>query len=229
MSIVSPIKKQPSLREQAFASIRNAIVRGRLVPGSLVSEQSIADQVGVSRTPVREALLQLAEEGFVEFVRNSGVRITALSNEHMEEVFTLRACIEGFCARMIADAEDKRAEVVPQLRSLLAEQQAIVASGDHTLWVDANMDFHMLIVKSCNNALMIDTLAHLRGHTMRIGYQLNESVHVRMQQSLAEHTLIVDQIAAGKGAAAARLVESHMHATTELMKQQLSRQRGGLA
>src|SRR5690606_29684357 len=114
-----------SLRERAIVSIRDAIICGRLAPGVLVSEQVLADQAGISRTPVREALLQLADEGLVEFVRNAGVRITQINEAHLTNLFSLRACIEGYCARKVAQS-DRRHEVVFELRSLLDEQRSII-------------------------------------------------------------------------------------------------------
>ena len=96
------VKRPISFRNQALSQLRNGIVVGSLQPGSLHSEQTIAEKLGLSRTPIREALLQLANEGLVQFVPNRGVRVTPLDGEHLAYVLQFRAAIEGCGASRMA-------------------------------------------------------------------------------------------------------------------------------
>jgi DNA-binding GntR family transcriptional regulator len=148
-------------------------VTGKLEPGSMHSEQSIAADMAISRTPIREALLQLASEGLVEFVPQRGVRITEFNAEHLAQVFQFRAAIEGFCAAKLAG--QARPDALSRLDAELERQSAIIAADDRLAWVKANMDFHTQIVASAGNKLMVDALASLASHTMCIGYRMNYS------------------------------------------------------
>lgn len=220
-SLLRPLPKIPSLRQRALEEIRDSIVTGRLPAGLLVSEQVLAAQAGISRTPVREALLQLADEGLVEFERNAGVRITRIDEEHLTNLFQLRACIEGFCAHHSALRPDREA-LAEELHGMLAEQRQIIAAADYVRWIKANMEFHMRLVQQAGNQLMIEALEKLRSHTMRIGYQVNEQHASRMLQSEQEHRRIVDFIAAGEAEKARDAVTKHMTFTTDLMHRLLA-------
>lgn len=205
------------MREKALAKLRDAIVLGQLPPGSMISEQDLADQLHISRTPTREALLQLRAEGLIEFVPNRGVRITVPSIEHLADMYSLRAGIEGYCAMLLARRADRQ-RVVDVLDGALGEQRRIIDAEDHSAWVVANMDFHLALVEACKNSLMVDSIRSVASHAMRIGHSINEAVRIRMEQSLVEHRMIVDAIRSGDPATAFRHVESHLVVTTALMR-----------
>lgn len=217
---IATVKKYPSLREQVCASIREAIVQGRLAQGVLVSEQVIADQVGVSRTPVREALLQLAQEGLVEFVRNAGVRIMVPTAEHLAQVYALRACIEAHCARAMAEY-GADGPLVAGLREDLDLQRRIVAAADPVAWVEANMDFHRKIVEASGNGLMLEAWDRLRGHIVRAGLRFHAANPGRMVLCLQEHLRIVDGIGQADSAETQDAVEAHLRGTAALLAQTL--------
>jgi DNA-binding GntR family transcriptional regulator len=210
------VARQQSLRSQAVDQLRGAIVSGRLEPGSMHSEQSIAADMTISRTPIREALLQLASEGLVEFVPQRGVRITEFNAEHLAQVFQFRAAIEGFCAAKLAS--QPQPEALTQLDAELERQSAIIGADDRLAWVQANMDFHARIVATAGNRLMVDALASLASHTMRIGYRMNHR-RQRMQESVDEHSAVVEAIRRRDPDRARALASEHLYVTTVLMKQ----------
>jgi DNA-binding GntR family transcriptional regulator len=180
------------------------------------SEQAIATRLAISRTPIREALLQLANEGLVEFVPQRGVRITTFDPAHLAQVFDFRAAIEGHCAAILAARQEP--EVIKRLESGLARQSAIIASDDRLAWVKANMNFHSVLVASAGNRLMEDALALLASHTMRIGYRMNLR-RQRMRESLDEHSAIVDAIKRQEADRARSLAAEHLYITRALMEQ----------
>jgi DNA-binding GntR family transcriptional regulator len=210
------VKRPLSFRHQALEQLRNAIVVGTLEPGSLHSEQTIAAKLGLSRTPIREALLQLANEGLVNFVPNRGVRIAALNSEHLAHVLQFRAAIEGCGASRMAASRDP--QLIARLDAELKRQRAIIKAGDRLVWVTANMDFHMVLAASSENTLMIDAFAPLASHTKRLGYRMNHRAQ-RMRESLDEHSAIVDAIRRGDVDRARTMAEEHLYITTVLMKQ----------
>lgn len=210
------VQRTPSLRDQALQQLRKAIVVGDLEPGSLHSEQTIAARLGLSRTPIREALLQLVSEGLIVFIPNRGARVVALDAEHLAHVLQFRAAIEGCGAsRMAANADPKR---FAELEAELKRQRAIIKNGERLRWVEANADFHAILAESSENHLMIEAFAPLVSHTKRLGYRMNQRVQ-RMKESLDEHSAIVDAIRRGDVDRARTMAEEHLYITTVLMKQ----------
>lgn len=213
------VKRPISLRDQALEQLRNGIVVGTLEPGSLHSEQTIAARLGLSRTPIREALLQLATEGLVKFEPNRGARIMPLNSEHLAHVLQFRAAIEGCGASRMAAT--KNVERIAKLDAELKRQRTIIKAGDRLRWVQANMDFHMVLAECSENSLMIEAFAPLASHTKRLGYRMN-SRSQRMRESLDEHSAIVDAIKRGDADRARTMAEEHLYITTVLMKQLFS-------
>lgn len=212
------VAKPQSLRSQAAEQIRDAIVDGTLAADSLHSEQSIALNMGISRTPIREALLQLAGEGLVEFLPQRGVRITSLEADRLEKIFVYRAALDSFCAELLARSRNDKA--LRELDEQLARQKRIIANEERLEWVRANADFHRVLVDSMENPMMSETMSSLANHTMRIGYQMLHD-RKRMKQAFGEHTQIVDAIRAGDPERARQLALQHLHFTSARLKQQM--------
>jgi DNA-binding GntR family transcriptional regulator len=210
------VQRTPSLRDQALLQLRKAIVVGDLEPGSVHSEQTIAAKLGLSRTPIREALLQLVGEGLIVFIPNRGARIVGLDPEHLAHVLQFRAAIEGCGAsRMAANPDRQR---LARLDAELKRQRAIIKNGERLLWVEANADFHAILAESSENRLMIDAFGPLASHTKRLGYRMNSRAQ-RMRESLDEHSAIVDAIRRGDVDRSRTMAEEHLYITTVLMKQ----------
>lgn len=216
---MQPLQRNPSLRSRALEQIRDAIVTGTLEAGSLHSEQSIAAKLGLSRTPIREALLQLAGEGLVVFIPNRGARIAALDPDLLAHVLQFRAAIEGCGASRMAAAGD--AKRLAQLEAELKRQRTIIRAADRRAWVDANMDFHNILAECTENRLMMEAFAPLASHTKRLGYRMNHRAQ-RMSELLDEHSAIVDAIRRGDADRARTVAEEHLYITTVLMKQLLA-------
>lgn len=213
------VKRQVTLRDQAIVQIRQAIVTGQLAPNSMHSEQSIAAGMSISRTPVREALLQLATEGLVEFVPQRGVRVCDLNADHLGNVFQFRAAIESYCAAALAARPRK--DVLVALDVVLSRQEDVIDADDHLRWVEANMEFHTILVGSAGNRLMERTLASLASHSMRIAYRMIARKE-RMQEALAEHRAIFEAIRRRDQDRARSLAAEHLYVSTLLMNQMFS-------
>lgn len=214
------LKRPESLRDQAIVQIRQAIVTGQLAPSSMQSEQSLAAGMAISRTPVREALLHLADEGFVEFVPQRGVRVAALSLEHLGDVFQCRAAIESHCATVLA-AHPRKDDVLIALDVALNREEDTMAADDHPRWVEANMEFHTTLVRSAGNRVMDRAMANLASHSMRIAYRLIARKE-RKQAALAEHRAIIEAIRRGDPDRARALAAEHLQISTLLMNQMFS-------
>ncbi|HEY0697406.1 MAG TPA: GntR family transcriptional regulator, partial [Micromonospora sp.] len=134
---------QASLTERVFEQIRAAIISGELAPGSLYSVVEIASQLGVSRTPVREALLQFAANGMVRFERSRGVRILELSVKDIEEIYSLRLLLEAPSAHRAATEMTDRERTT--LRRAFEAMRKACDAGDERLFQKHDLVFHETI------------------------------------------------------------------------------------
>lgn len=190
---VAQLTDRQSLREQIANVLRDAIVAGQMRPGVLYSVPTLAERFGVSATPVREAMLDLAKEGLVDSVRNKGFRVTELADKDLDDITQLRALIEvptvAQLAPVITEAD------VEALRPLA---QAIVdsaAAGDLIRYLEADRRFHLRLLALAGNPRLVDVVRDLRAQTRLYGLdQLVEQD--RLTASAAEHLELLDALRA---------------------------------
>jgi DNA-binding GntR family transcriptional regulator len=204
---VAPLTDRQSLREQVANILRAAIVAGQMGPGVVYSVPTLAERFGVSGTPVREAMLDLAKEGLVDPVRNKGFRVKALSDKDLDDITELRALIEvptvTKLAATIADAD------VEALRPLA---QAIVdsaAEGDVIRYLDADRRFHLELLALDGNPRLVDIVRGLRAQTRLYG--LDQLVaQDRLVASAAEHHELLDGLQAHDEARVEGVMRRHI-------------------
>jgi GntR family transcriptional regulator of vanillate catabolism len=146
---------EPKLTEQVVLRLREMILRGKLPGGKRVAEIPVAEQLGVSRTPVREALMMLAQEGLLEIAGKRGYRVVEFGAKEIEDAVDLRGILEGTAARLVAEAGPD-SELLETLDSCLAVGAQIVAKNgygvdDDIRWAEMNGRFHRSIVQACGN------------------------------------------------------------------------------
>lgn len=191
MTRPSGVAQEP-LRDGVVHQLRQAIVSGRFEPGERLFEDQIADELEVSRNPVREALQALAREGFVELAPRRGARVATISGLRVQELFEVRESLEGLVARLAAT---RRTD------SQLAEMQTLVAVGSVAAeegrldeLPDLNTRFHELLSAAAHNELLADQLHRLR-HLIEWIYA--RRISERSARSWFEHVGIVEALAAG--------------------------------
>jgi len=198
--------------ERAYNTLRAGIIEGIHPPGARVTEQQVAASAGVSRTPVREALRRLEAEGLLRFVPHQGAFVTSWSDQDAEDIFELRAMLEGYGARLAA--ANATSEDTAQLR-LLAEAQCKEAAerspGCLERIADLNSQFHRRLQHVAASARLQSTLATISSAPLVLqtfrdydGDDLNRSAHHHME--------IVDAIEAGDGNWAEAVMRSHVMA-----------------
>jgi DNA-binding GntR family transcriptional regulator len=190
---VGPLSDRQSLREQVANVLRAAVVAGEMRPGVVYSVPALAERFGVSATPVREAMLDLAKEGLVDPVRNKGFRVTAISDEDLDHITHLRALIEvPTVAQLAATITD---DEIGELRPLA---QAIVdgaAEGDLVRYLEADRRFHLRLLSLANNPRLVEIVRVLRAQTRLYGLDLLVEQDV-LTASAAEHHELLDALAA---------------------------------
>jgi DNA-binding GntR family transcriptional regulator len=197
-----------NLREEIKETLRAAVISGELRPGVVYSAPSLAGQFGVSATPVREAMLDLANEGLVDIVRNKGFRVTELSEEDLDELCELRALIEVPTVRRIA-VDGVPRHVLDELRPLATEIEAAAARGDLIAHVTADMEFHLLLLAQAGNRHLVETVRSLRARSRIYGLRALAD-RGELVPSAHEHAELLDLLAAGDAAGAEQLMRRHI-------------------
>lgn len=198
--------------QRAYTTLRAGIIEGAHPPGARITEQEIAESAGVSRTPVREALRRLEAEGLLRFVPHQGAFVTAWSVQDAEDIFELRAMLEGYGARLAAGKATSAD--VSELR-LLAEAQCKEASerspGYLERIADLNSKFHRRLLQVAASARLEATLVTISSAPLVLQTfrdydddDLNRSAH--------HHLEIVEAIEAGDAAWAESVMHSHVMA-----------------
>jgi DNA-binding GntR family transcriptional regulator len=190
--------------ERLAEQISNAILAGEFAPGARLDEHQLAQRFGVSRTPVREALRQLATSGLIDLRPRRGAVVANLTAEETETMFVAMAEMEASCARLAAlrmtPLERRR------LEALQEQMGALVREGDPTAYADANQTFHLTIYAGAHNSVIADFTASLRRRVAPFR-RAQFRTEGRLPKSWAEHGAVVRAILAGDagGAHAAML------------------------
>lgn len=209
---VRALAPETGLTEQAYVEIRRAILEGRIAPGELTSVRALSEALGISRTPVREALVRLAKGGMVAFERNRGVRVMVTLGRDVEEIFQLRlwleppAVLEGV-PRCDAAALAALAETLDGMRLHLDDEHAFMRHD----W-----QFHRTLLAATGNERLVAFVAGLRDQTRMRGISTVGRSR-RLEAILAEHEAIFAHVQAGDAQAAADAMADHLTTTRELL------------
>jgi GntR family transcriptional regulator, rspAB operon transcriptional repressor len=204
-SDLESIQRPESLARKAYLALRKAIRDGALEPETLYSELQLAAAMSISRTPVREALIELSREGIIDVVPQRGFRIRAITPDEEREVLDLRGAIESYVVRKLS--VDVTSSDIAELRGIL-DQQARVRD-DPALFLELDETFHLTMPALMGLKRTQDLLGTLRGIIFLTG-STAMLVPDRAQQVLAEHRAIVDAVAAGDRERAVRAVLEHL-------------------
>ena len=200
------LDQSATLRDMVVERIRASIVSGRTAPGTLFSVPTLAGEIGISTTPVREALLELARNGMVTPVRNRGFRVEQTSVEALNDLFAMRELLERFAIATLARCRPADAGL---LRRLAGEVGAAVERDDVPAYVASDRAFHHELVNQAGNALLTRMVMEARD-AMRL-YGIDTSAgRKRQQESVAEHIGLVELAEAGNAKEAAKLMSRHI-------------------
>lgn len=201
------ISVQERLRDQVAHALRAALISGELRPGVVYSAPALAADFGVSATPVREAMLDLAREGLVEAVRNKGFRVTELTERDLDDYTEIRALIEVPTVGRVT-----RTATREQLERLRPQAEAIVAAArKHDLigYLEADRQFHLDLLGLAGNARLVDVVGDLRKRSRLYGLtRLDEQG--QLTSSAEEHLELLDLMITGDAEAAEACMTRHL-------------------
>ena len=188
----SPIIRRP-LHEEAADRLRDLIVQGRLAAGARLNERLLTAQLGLSRTPLREAFKELATEGLVELLPNRGAVVTQMDPVRLSESIAVMSALEALAGELACrSASDAQ---INEIRALHYEMLAYHARGDLAGYFKFNQAIHLKIVKYSGNAMLFNIYRQLNGNVRRARYMANLSKE-RWDAAVREHDEILAALSA---------------------------------
>jgi DNA-binding GntR family transcriptional regulator len=202
-----------NLRARARAMIRSSIIAGTLQPGRIYSVAFFAGQLGVSATPVREALFDLASEGLVEVVRNRGFVVPVLGESDLDEIYEIRTLLEVPSIGRLAGHLDRQTEAA--CRSHARQNEKAAATGDVDAFLETDRLFHGTLLGALGNGRLADLIGRFRDLARLTG--LTELAgSPRLTTTAREHQLLLDAVVEGDAEHAMRLMRRHLEHTRGL-------------
>lgn len=209
----------PTLTEQVTVLIRDSILNGELKDGDRIIETEIASKMGISRSPIREALRQLASDGLVTLVPRHGAIVTALSPEDIDEVYLIRTKLEGLAARLAAEKIADRE--IQMLRNLVSDMKSAMASDRIDQAGKLNEEFHTAITAIAGKPRLAKLIGSLKDST---AFLRNRTLAVRGRVSTAfqEHERIFDALAKHNADDAEKYMVEHLENSRNVLHCYLS-------
>jgi DNA-binding GntR family transcriptional regulator len=204
----TPTLERPILRESVYEKLRDWIVQGKLEPGEQLRDQELAERLGISRTPVREALRRLEDEGLVETAKNRWTRVKPVDLKEAEQIYPIRAVLDGLALRLAFPLLDKNS--LSTLRKANARLRSALKNADIPAAVEADSAFHDEYVRHCGNPELIEIIRGLRvkHHRLELAYFGSPKLGL---VSVEEHRGIVEAIKDGDVEAAQQRLYRHFH------------------
>lgn len=204
----SKISKKSSLSEYVFDTIREAILNGKYKENDLLKENALATELGVSRTPVREALKQLELEGLVLLIPNKGASVIGFSKKDVKDIYEMRALLEGLCVKKTI--ENINDDIINELFEILDLNSYYLSKGKMDAILELDNKYHQVIYKAANSRMISQTLSDFHHYLERMRKTTLNDIE-RAQKSHVEHQKIANAIKERNVEEAQRLAIEHIN------------------
>ena len=208
---VPRLRRPNGLKDLAYDQLRSLILRGQLAPDTVYSAAQFAETLGVSRTPVREALLQLVSEGFLTVIKQEGYTLRRFTEKEIRELFEARRLIETYVAEQLTgklgDAE------IRDLRAMLKTMAALAEKNDTAGFLETDRAFHMTLVQRLDNRILASLMEKIRGQVSLFAMKAVASHKGRTDEILREHGEILETLRGKDPRKAVRAVVDHLETT----------------
>lgn len=203
---IAPIPRRP-LHEQAIDRLRDLIVQGELAPGERLNERLLCERLGISRTPLREAIKLLATEGLVRLLPHRGAQVAPLEARRLSETLQVMGAMEALAGELACRQAD--AKTLAEIRQLHDDMVAKHARGDLAGYFRYNQAIHLKIVEASGNHVLAMTYRQLNANVLRARYMANLSQE-RWDEAVREHENILAALEARDAARLTRLLREHL-------------------
>lgn len=204
--------------DAAYSALRQSILQGDLAPGERLRSDALANDLKVSRTPVREALRKLEAEGLVQR-SGSGLIVREVSEHDLTELFYVREALEGMAARLAA--ENATPGEIDEIRELLDDMETLGQRGDLVALRPLTAEYHRLVGRAAHNGRLLQSLENLLGHVRQMQTSTLLNIKGRAAEALKEHRDLLQAIEARDSERAEKVAREHRRKTLELRRQLL--------
>lgn len=209
------------LRDVVFQTLRTAILKGDLKPGERLMELQLASKLGVSRTPIREAIRMLEQEGLAIMIPRKGAEVARMTEKDMEDVLQIRCSLEELAVRLAC--QNITQMEMQELRVAMEQFREKTTTEDIAAIAQADVNFHDVLYKSADNPKLLGLLNNLREqmYRYRVEYLKNPSIY---QQLITEHRQLYETVKMQDAEKAAAYTRMHLENQTESMKKVIREQ-----
>ena len=215
----SPITRS-SLHDEVVERLRDMIVSGQIVEGERIREKQLCEGMGVSRTPLREALKVLGSEGLLELLPNRGARVVQLSLADFEEMFEIMAALEGLAGeiacRQIKDHE------IEEIKWLQYGMEKFYDNGEMLELFKIDQNIHLKIIESTQNGTLINIYRSLAARMRRARFMGARRDHAQLSL-MKDHTRMIDALTERNGAQLSRIMQRHVQKKCEVVRSLFSK------
>jgi DNA-binding GntR family transcriptional regulator len=208
------------LRELVFETLREAIINGVLKPSERLMEVQLAEELGVSRTPVREAIRKLELEGFVVMIPRKGAYVSGISLKDVADVFEIRGALEGLAAGLAAERITD--EELEELERLLVRKAEVIEENDLDQLIEIDTIFHDCLYRASRNEKLVQIINNLLEQIQRFR-STSLAYPGRMREALEEHKKIVEAISERNISLSQQLAQEHIENAENSMLEGLNR------
>jgi DNA-binding GntR family transcriptional regulator len=201
-----------NLNAQVYDILKEMIADRRFAPGSSLNVERLTAELGVSRTPIWEAIRRLEQEGIVFHTPHKGVRLVELTRKMAIELYEVRETMEAMAARL--GAEQASPEIIARMEKILAEQKLIVKREDDVAYSRSDHDFHLLIYEACGNNLLTEILEGLRYKALPLAFKLSP----HYGEFLKFHQQILEDFRNRDSRAAEKTMQRHNRRMLEIIR-----------
>ncbi len=199
---------QPSGAERAYQHLKARILSREYAGGSLLTEGEVADAVGVSRTPVREAMLRLSTEGLLRLYPKRGALVVSVTAEEVRDTLEARELLESHAVELVLDIVDDT--LVAELAERLEDMRRFAGTRDVPGFIQADREFHRAMVAAGGNAILTKLYDSLRDRQLLMGAVLMRGAPGRISSAVEEHAAILAAVESGDRASLRRAVMTHL-------------------
>jgi DNA-binding GntR family transcriptional regulator len=199
--------RENSRSEAAYRRLKDMIIALELPPASVLDEARLMRDLGLGRTPIREALQRLALENLVVILPRQGTIVADLNLSDLQKIFEVRLELEALAARLAAARATP--EQVAAMEALFAESEAVIRRSDHGQLIQLDHQAHRLLAQAAHNEVLEENLERLYNHVLRLW---NVSLHKvgRLREAIEEHRDIIAAVKAGDGQRASQIMRAHI-------------------
>ncbi len=201
-----------SLKDRAYGVIKSAILSVQLQPGTPLVETQLAQELGISKTPVRDALQELEREGFVTRILFKGTCVTEVTIKDLTEVFQLRAVLEGLAVRLAAPLFSP--DELDQIGQNLTAAEAALTEGDLAVCSELGKSLHDAIIDKVDSQRLTLIIRNLDDHVQRFR-AISDQISGRLNKSVKEHRRVLDALRRQDPDAAEQAMRNHLHSVLQ--------------